>query len=235
VRRIETMNLQASYSWSKFQSNVPVGSGKSSGILPEAGDYNHPNAYFGPSGQDRAHQLTFGPILGLQHGFWLSILAHLDSPLPLTVFLPQFNGGGVPGEIFRSDVTGDGAVGDVVPGTNIGSFRSGTSVSGLNAVINNYNTNIAGHLTPAASALANNGLFTQTQLLQLGAVTPALANAPPNVEPAWLKTVDLRLSWPYEFKEGFTLQPSVSVFNVFNFANFDGIGLRDSLDMRIEQ
>jgi Carboxypeptidase regulatory-like domain len=223
VRDVRNVNLQASYSWSKFQSNFPVGNGRASGqdVLSNAADWDNPNGYFGPSGQDRTHQLTFGPILGLQRGFRLSILGHIDSPLPLTAFLPQLNGGGVPGEIFRSDVTGDGTVGDVVPGSNIGGFRSGTLATNLNNLINGYNTNIAGHLTPAGGALITNGLFTQTQLLQLGGVAPALASVPTNAEPAWLRTVDLRLSWPYVFKERFTIEPSVSAFNVFNSANFD--------------
>ena len=231
VRGIQTVNLQAAYSWSKFQSNVAAGGGPSGNpaSLPDAADWDSPNGFFGPSGLDRTHQFTFGPVLGLRHGFLLSILGHLDSPLPLTVFLPQLNGGGVPGEIFRSDATGDGRVGDIVPGSSIGGFKSGASATNLDAFINSYNTNSAGHLTPAGGVLATNGLFTQSQLLQLGAVTPALANVPANAptgpsansEPAWLKTVDVRLSWLYVFKERFTIEPSVSAFNVFNSANFD--------------
>jgi hypothetical protein len=225
IRGIRSMNLQASYSWSKFQSNLAAGGGPSNNpnALPNALDWNSPNGFFGTSGLDRTHQFTFGPVLGLQRGFLLSILGHIDSPLPLTVFLPQLNGGGVPGEIFRSDATGDGAPGDVVPGSSIGEFRSGTSVTNLDAFISSYNTNVAGHPTPAGSALITNGLFTQSQLLLLGAVTPALANVPANSGPAWLKTVDVRLSWPYVFKERFTIEPSVSAFNIFNSANFDSL------------
>lgn len=223
VRGIQTVSVQAAYSWSKFQSNFAVGGGPSSNpaSLPIAADWDSPNGYFGPSGLDRRHQFTFGPVLGFRHGFRLSILGHLDSPLPLTAFLPQLNGGGVPGEIFRSDVTGDGTVGDIVPGSSIGGFKSGGSVTSLNTFINSYNNNNAGHLTPAGSALTTNGLFTQSQLVQLGAVTPELANIPGNPEPGWLKTVDLRLSWPYVFKERFTIEPSVAAFNIFNSANFD--------------
>ncbi len=231
IRGIQTVNIQAAYSWSKFQSNLALGGGPLSNpaSLPDAADWDHPNGFFGPSGFNRTHQFTFGPVLGLRRRFRLSILGHLDSPLPLTVFLPQLNGGGVPGEIFRSDVTGDGTVGDIVPGSSIGGFKSGTSNSNLDAFINNYNNNLAGHITPAGSALTTNGLFTQSQLVQLGAVTPSLANlaanaptsASANSEPAWLKTVDVRLSWPYVFKDRFTIEPSVSAFNIFNSANFD--------------
>jgi hypothetical protein len=223
VRGIRSMNLQFSYSWSKFQSNFPGGDGASSDqdVLANAVDWDNPNRYFGPAGLDRTHQVSFAPTLDLPRGFQLGMAGHFDSPLPLTVFLPQLNGGGVPGEIFRSDVTGDGTVGDVVLGSNVGSFRRGGSVSRLDNAISNYNNSVANHPTPAGTALITNGLFTQTQLLQLGAVTPTLANASPNTGPAWLKTVDLRLARPFMFKERFTVEPSVSAFNVFNSANFD--------------
>ncbi|MGH9530253.1 MAG: hypothetical protein ACRD2S_10095 [Terriglobales bacterium] len=220
---IETVSVQAAYSWAKFQSNVAAGGGPSGNqsAVPNAADWDNPNAYFGPSGLDRKHQLTFGPVLGLRYGFRLSILGHLDSPLAQTLFLPQLNGGGAPGEIFRTDVSGDGTVGDILPGSSIGGFRSGTAITNLNTFISGYNANDAGHLTPAGSALTTNGLFTQSQLLQLGAVTPQLAKVPPNTEPTWLKTVDVRLSWPYVFKDRLTIEPSISAFNIFNFANFD--------------
>jgi hypothetical protein len=34
------------------------------------------------------------------------------------------------------------------------------------------------------------------------------------------KEVSMVLSWPIKFKERFTIEPSISAFNVFNFANF---------------
>jgi len=36
-----------------------------------------------------------------------------------------------------------------------------------------------------------------------------------------LGTFDLRFSWGHKFKERLTVEPSVSLFNLFNFANFD--------------
>lgn len=224
-RGVRTLNFQASYSWSKFQSNVPTGDSPVSdgqSFLQNAADWNNPNLFFGPSGQDRTHQISFGPVFDLPHAFRASIIGHLDSPLPLTAFLPELNGGGVPGEIFRSDVTGDGTIGDVVPGSNIGSFGGRTAISDLNTLINTYNSSDANHATPAGNALIGNGLITQTQLLQLGGVMPALANAPSTASgPGWLKTVDLRLAWTRVFKERFTIEPRVSAFNILNFANFD--------------
>jgi hypothetical protein len=50
-----------------------------------------------------------------------------------------------------------------------------------------------------------------------------LQTAPPNaVGQGWLKTFDLGISWSYKVKEKVELRPGVTVFNIFNFANFDG-------------
>jgi hypothetical protein len=40
----------------------------------------------------------------------------------------------------------------------------------------------------------------------------------------WLKSIDLRLGWTYKIKERVSLQPSVTFYNAFNFANFDAPG-----------
>jgi hypothetical protein len=151
--------------------------------------------------------------------------------LPQTLFLPA--SGGVPGEIFRTDVSGDGAFGgqsvtgnssfgDIVPGTNIGSFGRSITAGNLNNAIQNYNTNFAGRLTPAGNALLNANLLTGSQLTALHAVTPLLQTAPPgNVNLGWLRSFDTALAWPLKIREGLVLEPRVSVFNVFNSANFD--------------
>ena len=38
----------------------------------------------------------------------------------------------------------------------------------------------------------------------------------------WLRAFDLSLAWSYKPAESVTIEPSVSVFNVLNLANFDG-------------
>jgi hypothetical protein len=56
----------------------------------------------------------------------------------------------------------------------------------------------------------------------LGANTPTIASAPAgNVGMGWLKSVDFRFAWPITIRERFTIEPSVTAFNMFNFANFD--------------
>ena len=47
--------------------------------------------------------------------------------------------------------------------------------------------------------------------------------APPGaIGQAWLKSFDFGLNWAYKVKERVELRPGVTLFNVFNFANFDG-------------
>jgi len=225
TRGVRHMNLAVSYTLSRYKDDVSVRGGQGPGdqdVLSPAQDYNHPTRFLGPGSLDRTHQLSFATVLDLPRGLQLSAIGHFDSPLPLTLFLPQKGGGGVAGEIFRSDGTGDGTVGDVLPGTTFGTFGRGISTTHLTTHINAYNTTFANELTPAGVQLVNAGLFTSGQLVTLGAVTPTVS-APPagNVGLGWLKTFDLRLARPIRVREGLTVEPSVSVFNVFNFANYD--------------
>jgi hypothetical protein len=106
----------------------------------------------------------------------------------------------------------------------------------LTRSIDFYNSNFAGKLTPAGSVLANANLFTGDQLVKLGAFSPFIcSNFRPLGQPCqpqpghyaqatWLKTIDLRLAWPFRVGERVRLEPNASVFNVFNFANFGGAG-----------
>lgn len=233
------MNLQISYAFSKFQNNVPTGGSTIQGdqdFLTAARDYRSPNRFFGPAGQDRRQQLSLGAIFDLVKGFQLSAIGHLDSPLPLTMFLPQeFQGG----DIFISDVTGDGTVGDIVPGSNVGSFGRSVKPGRLNQFVNKYLGTYAAQLTPAGQALVNAGVMTQQDLVTLGGTTPIncplgqqgflsngipCINTPPrgNAGLGWLKSVDVHFGWTYRIKERVSLQPSVAVYNVLNLANFDG-------------
>ena len=141
------------------------------------------------------------------------------------------NGGA--GQIFQTDWTGDGTgdgslvssggVGDVLPGTNIGSFGRGVTASNINSKINNFNSNFAGNATPAGQALITAGLFTLTELQQLQGVMQQIPTAPANeAGMGWLKDFDLSLSWAYKVKDRVELRPGVSFYNLFNFANFNG-------------
>lgn len=227
LRRVQRLEVAISYSFSRYRTNIaePNGSGGDYSVMNVAEDYNRPHlGHFGVSGLDRTHQLTFTPTADLPRGLRLSMIAHLGSPLPLSAYIPQQDGGGVAGEIFRSDVTGDGTVGDLLAGTLIGGTGK-YSTSKLTKAIAFYNTNFAGKLTPASQALANSGLFAGSQLVALGAFSPLIQPLPGHfAEATWLKTMDLRLSRPFQVGERTRVEPNLSVFNVFNWANFGGAG-----------
>jgi hypothetical protein len=231
MRGVKSANFQVSYSLSKFVNpgganpTAPPSNyiqGEDQDFVTGAADNANPFRYMGPSTLDRTHQLSFGGNFGLPFGFQTGIIGHFYSPLSTPIIAP--NSGLGDGEIFRTDFTGDGTTQDPLPGTKTGSFMRGVSPSGLASVINNFNQTVAGQPTPAGNALISNGLFTLGQLQTPGfggvvqPLAPPVANA---VGLAWLKDIDLSLSWKYTIKERVTVQPGIGFFNVFNFPNFD--------------
>jgi hypothetical protein len=220
-------DLAVSYTYSKYQSNIAAadGSGGDFSVLSVAEDYVNPHVgHFGSSGLDRRNMFTFAPSFELLRGPRLSIITQLGAPLELSARLPQLDGGGVPGEIFRTDATGDGTVGDLLPGTGVGGL-GGYSGNNLSTVVASYNTNYAGRLTRAGAQLVNSRLFTSDQLSTLGALYPFLQPVPGHdAQATWLKTIDVRLTWPFRVGERVRIEPNVAAFNVFNFANFGGAG-----------
>jgi hypothetical protein len=227
---VHALTFQVSYVLSRFENDGGAqlgssGNAATAGLAdqdygPQALDYAKLNRYFGPSLLDRTHQLSFGGYADLPHGFQLSLIAHFWSPLPTSLVMPNTNLG--PGEIFRTDFTGDGTVQDLIPGTHWGNFGRGIDASNINNVIASYNNTYANQSTPAGNLLIQNGLFTLTQLRALGAVAPSVPLAPPDeVNLSWLRALDLKASWSHKIHEGFNLQSSVGFYNLFNFANFD--------------
>jgi len=226
-RGVKYMNLQVSYSLSRY-----VASARDSDFINFPTDYAHPLAALGPNGLDRTHQLSFGGVMDLPSNFRLSLIGHFDSPLASNVTLPV---SGLGGGIFQTDITGDGTgdgsfpanggLGDLLPGSKQGSFGRDFGVNGLNQLINHFNNTLVGTATPAGQTLINANLFTLAQLQALqGVIGPTpLPTAPAGaIGQAWLKTFDLGLNWGYKIKERFEIRPGVTIFNVFNFANFDG-------------
>ena len=218
---VKSMNWIVSYALSRS-----LGSAQDLDFVNTAIDNNHPNAALGPNGLDRTHQFSFGGTMDLPGSFRFGAVGHVYSPLPQNMLLPGGGGGG----IFISDATGDGSGdgsavypnGDPAPGTKLGAFGRSVKVNDLAGFISSYNANVAGGPTPAGQTLISNGLMTLAQLQALGGVFQQLAAPPPGqVGLGWLKTFDLKLSYPRKFGEHFALEPSVSVFNAFNNANFD--------------
>jgi hypothetical protein len=220
-RGIRGANWIVSYSLSRY-----LGAAQDSDFVNTAVDNNHPTAAMGPNGLDRTHQFSFGGTIDLPGSFRFGAVGHVYSPLPQDILLP---GGGL-GGIFQTDVTGDGSGdgsgaypnGDPIPGTKLGAFGRKVKVNDLNSFLTNYNNNVAGNATPAGQVLISNGLFTLQQLQALGGVMPQVALAPKGqVGLGWLKTVDLKLSYPRKIGEKFSIEPGISIFNTFNNANFD--------------
>jgi hypothetical protein len=230
---IHALNFQVSYALSRFDNDGgtwgPSGSAATAVLAdqdfgPQALDYAKPQRYFGPSVLDRTHQLSFGGYAGLPRGLQLSMIGHFWSPLSTSLVAPNTNLG--PGEVFRTDFTGDGTVQDLLPGTHWGNFDRGIDASKINTVIANYNNTYANQPTPAGQVLIQNRLFTSAQLRALGAVAPSVPLAPPGeVNLSWLRAFDLKLSWSCKIRERVSVQPSVGFYNLFNFANFDLPGM----------
>jgi hypothetical protein len=213
-------------------------------------DNNNPLRFTGPSALDRTHQFSFGGYADLPKGFRLGVISHFWSPLSTTPTIPV---GSSSGAIFTNDWTGSGTTSEPLPisvsggcGTfggscdyktyNVGAFGRSLSANGLSNAVNNYNNTIGGILpTPAGQVLINDGLFTLAQLAAVtnvggqqvvfgGVASPALPVVAGQVNNAWFKGTDFSFSYVGHIKERLTITPSVSFFNLFNFANYDSAG-----------
>ena len=176
---INSSVFQVSYSLS--QAVNPI-SGSSSGdqfFSSYPYDYDDPNQYMGRSELDHSNQISFGGTLAVKYGLNVGMAGHFYSAGATSLTLD--NTSGAPGEIFRTDVTGDGSTGDLVPGTLPGAYMHDVKGAGLKKLISNYNATHAGQLTPAGQALVSAGLMTPQQLKALNAVQQPIADAPPTL------------------------------------------------------
>ncbi len=244
---VSYLNFQATYTLSRFQNtgatdaNFAAGTAGTSDqdFINYALDNRDPGRFMGDSILDRTHQFNFGGWADLPAGFRLGMIGHFWSPLAVT---PLTNGTGA-GAIFKTDFTGDGTTSDPLPIAQTsptcgdlggsctyttyktGAFGRSLSPAGLAAAIANYNTNIVGKgmLTPAGQDVVNAGLMTAAQLVALGGAPQAIGLPPADpASLAWLRALDLEISYHYSFfNERLTVTPSVGFFNLFNFANFD--------------
>jgi hypothetical protein len=220
----ESLNLQVSYSLSRYAA--PLGAGSAGfgnddqSASPGAEDFRHPLASSGPVAFDRTHQLAVGAVIDFPKALRIALIGHIKSPLAQTLTVEDQ---GRAGEIFHTDFTGDGTTGDLLPGTRNGAFGRDIKSGPLTAVINKYNSTVAGTPTPAGQALVDAGLFTADQLVSLGAVADSIAVGPTSdrANMGWLKTVDLKVSFPIKIKERVVLEPSAGAYNLFNFVNYD--------------
>ncbi len=227
---VRAINAQVSYAYSRATAAV-----RDVDFIANAYDFRN-TGLSGPNGLDRTHQFSAGATFSLKYGTEMSFITHWNSALPADIKLPT--PASPVGAIFTSDLTGDGsyagnttgANGDLLPGAKPGGFGRDFGVSGLASLISNYNSNVAGKtLTPAGQALVDAGLFTQDQLIALGA-TPQPIATPPAGEVGLNSffTFDLRLGWnihPIRKWERLQFSPQVNIYNLFNRQNYDSPSL----------
>ncbi|MBI1762297.1 MAG: TonB-dependent receptor [Acidobacteria bacterium] len=213
-----------SYSLSRFASTAG-----DQDFLAGSFSNDSPTKFYGPTGLDRTHQFTVSFLTELPWGIKFSTTTRLASGLPVTILLPQHSGSGA-GEIFFTDLDGDGTTRDLLPGTNVGAFGRGVGVGRLNSLITDFNGTVQTAFTPAARALVTAGLFSEAQLRALGATVnggEVLALAPAGQVPVdRFSNTDVRISKVIKFYgDGrVRVEPMVEIFNLFNIGNYDTPG-----------
>jgi len=213
---VKDSDFQISYSFSKFVSQV-----QDQDFINVATNNDNPLQFTGPNALDRKHQISFGGTFNLPFFAQLSVIGHFYSPLPQNLSLPEQTSGG---EIFATDWLGAGLGSngppEPIPGTQIGQFMRGTGISQLESVISSYNIRYAGTLTPSGSRLVTGNILTNADMTTLNWVMPTLGNVAPDATGfPWLRSMDIRAAWPIKLRERITVEPTASIFNVFNFSN----------------
>jgi hypothetical protein len=218
---VVSSNFQASYSASRI---VTTSNGGSDQFFSYGSwDNDNPSAFIGRADLDHTNEITFGGFFGFKYGLHMGIIGHFYSAPPGDLTL-EASGSGA-GDIFTSDVTGDGTTADLAPGTKPGSYMHGVKGQSLANFITSFNATQAGKLTPAGQALVSAGLFTQQELTVAGGVIQPVAQVPtPSAlnNPSF-RNLDADFSYPIEFnkvREGLVLEPKISFYNALNMSNF---------------
>jgi|YelNatPaOPRAMG01_1025707.scaffolds.fasta_scaffold11200_1 hypothetical protein len=185
---------------------------------------------FGPNDLDRTHTLRWALVMTVPGGFRLNSFWQFNTAQAQNLTVPNL-GGAISGAngFFGTDINGDGGRGttpaaDLLPGTKAGAFgRSIKDFKKLNQIIQSFNQNYAGKLTPHGEALVRAGIFTEAQLKRLGAVIPTIPLVPENNPWPWhnLFTTDVRLDRPIKLtrlREGMEIVPFADFYNLFNHA-----------------
>ena len=248
-RGVKYLNFQGTYTFSRYVNAGSIASGANiaggdADFVSTGLNNRNPLSLIGPGSLDRTHQFNFGGYADIPLGFRLGMISHFWSPFaatPTVLPVATATNAGTDG-IFTSDFIGSGQVGNPLPiaetdstcGTmggqctyslyHVGAFMRSIGPGGLANAVSNYDATIGGTLpTPAGQALINQGLFTLSQLQDLGGVSTHVAPVVPGqVGLGWLKAFDLEFSWVgHFFHERLTVQPSVNFYNLFNFSNFD--------------
>ncbi len=217
----KNVTTNTTYSLSRYKST-----GVDQDFLSASAFNDKPTAFYGPAQLDRTHQVGVSFRVELPYGFRVASNSTFKTGFPGSLFLPDPSAGAF--NIFMQDYKGDGVTGTQavpLPGSNRGSFGRDIKEGDIASVIANYNSTMAGTLTPAAQQLVNAGLFTSAQLISLGA-TLVSVKAPPAGQIGNDSLIDtgVRISWRYRVRERLQIEPSVDIFNLFNVANYVALG-----------
>ncbi len=218
---IAQANVQVSYNLSRIVTSS--GGGSDQFFASGSYDYDNPNQYMGRNGLDHKHEVNFGASMTLKYGPRVGLIGHFYSAPPSTLLLDSSVAGG---GIFTTDITGDGTIGDLAPGTLPGDYMHRFRGKDLTGYINNFNSTYAGKLTPAGQAVVNAGTLTYSQMTAIGAVIQPIALPGSNVALSnpTTRSVDASFSYPVplaRLREGVTLEPEIDFYNIGNFANFN--------------
>jgi hypothetical protein len=228
VRGIDDLNLQVSYNLSRIISDTNSNAGGSDQFFTgNTWDNDNPSAYMGRNSLDHLNQLSLGGTFTVKHGPRVALTGAFRSASPTNLTLDP---GSETGGIFQSDVTGDGTIGDLAPGTLPGDYMHRIKSGDLSPYIKNFNSTLAGTLTPAGKALVSAGLFTPGQLSTIGATIQPIADLPQAtaLNNPMVRSVDMSFSYPIHLnriREGLSLEPIIAFYNVFNLANYGQPGL----------
>ena len=223
---IKSSNIQVSYSLSRIVSTGGGAGTSDTGFTQASYDNDNPTATIGRAGLDHKHEVSFGGSATLKYGPKIGIIGHFFSALPTSLTLDTGNEF-TNGNIFQSDISGDGTAGDLLPGTTFGDYGHRVKPNTIGRFINSFNSTSANTLTPAGKAVANSGVLTQNQLIALGGAIQPIANpsGPVSLGNPTTRLLDVNFSYPiplsrFHLREGITLEPAIAFYNVGNFSNF---------------
>jgi hypothetical protein len=147
---------------------------------------------YGPLDRDITHILNASAIIELPFRFQLGFNSSYYSKPPFTAF------------VLNVDFNSDGTNSDVLPGTQVNRFNRGLGKADLERLVEQFNRNFAGRVTPRGQLIPTITLPTDFEFGDN------------------YFTQDLRVSRVFRLSEKYRLTLIGEVFNLFNLANLSG-------------
>ena len=212
---VKYVNFQFSYSLSRFDNSGSntcsrPGSRRRSGFRATHSTIAIRNALSGRGSLDRTHQFNIGGYADLPFGFRLRHVSTTSGRLLRvrpSLRRHRRSCGDFPNRLHRHRQVGNplppqrrahrAAPWVARDSQMVDAFMRSIGPAGLTNAINNYNTNISGHFTPAGQTLVNAGLVTLAHLhrLRRGGSADRVPHAPTTLVYGWLKDFDTEVSW----------------------------------------